>query len=680
MSPKTITTPVLAAAAFLFVMGGGVYGGGWTGAEIIDAGPGYDAGSPDIALDGSGRALAVFVQDDGDDWRVYANFREESAWSGPAIIDAGAGSAASRPRGAMDGSGRAIAVFQQSGGGSDRVYANRWDGADWSGAEVIDAGPGNDAYQPEVAMDGGGNAVVVFEQQVDEFWRIHANFWDGTQWSGAQIIDAGPGNNAFIPAVAMADSGRAVAVFEQWDGENWRIYASVWDGSAWSAAELIDAGPGGNASRPRVATDGSGNAVVVFGQDSGGVLRVYANFWDGTSWNGATTIDAGTGDQADFPAVAMAESGEAVAVFQQKDGSADRIYANRWDTSGWSGAAAIDAGPGFRAYEPRVAMDGEGNALAVFRQSDGYYYRIYSNRLSGASWSGAEIIDAGPGKNADDPRVALDGQGRGVAVFRQYDGSNWRVYANRFFPVFAPWIHDYNGDGTSDIAIFRPSSGLWAVRGVTRVYFGSSGDLIVPADYDGDGTTDIAIFRQASGLWAARGVTRVYFGSSNDIAVPGDYAGDGTAVPAIYRPGSGLWAVRGVTRIYFGGGADVPVPGYYSAGGSKSVGIFRPDSGLWAIRGVTRVYFGSSADTPVPGDYGGEGLWRPAVFRSGSGLWAVRGATRVYFGGTGDRPVPGAYGGGADLTGIFRPASGLWAVRGLTRVYFGGSGDLPAAR
>ncbi len=32
---------------------------------------------------------------------------------------------------------------------------------------------------------------------------------------------------------------------------------------------------------------------------------------------------------------------------------------------------------------------------------------------------------------------------------------------------------DYDGDGISDIAIFRPNSGLWAVRGLGRVYFGT---------------------------------------------------------------------------------------------------------------------------------------------------------------------------------------------------------------
>ena len=35
---------------------------------------------------------------------------------------------------------------------------------------------------------------------------------------------------------------------------------------------------------------------------------------------------------------------------------------------------------------------------------------------------------------------------------------------------------DYNGDGSSDIAVFRPPSGLWSLRGITRAYHGTTGD------------------------------------------------------------------------------------------------------------------------------------------------------------------------------------------------------------
>ncbi len=128
--------------------------------------------------------------------------------------------------------------------------------------------------------------------------------------------------------------------------------------------------------------------------------------------------------------------------------------------------------------------------------------------------------------------------------------------------VWAAGIYaaDFDGDGTGDVAIFRPSSGLWAVRGVTRLYFGSSNDLPVPGDYSGDGTDAAAIFRASSGLWAVRGFTRVYFGVSGDQPMPGDYTGNGRTDIAIRRASSGLWAVRGVTRAYFGGLSDIPIP------------------------------------------------------------------------------------------------------------------------
>ncbi len=115
---------------------------------------------------------------------------------------------------------------------------------------------------------------------------------------------------------------------------------------------------------------------------------------------------------------------------------------------------------------------------------------------------------------------------------------------------------DFSGDGTGDVAIFRESSGLWAVRGVTRAYFGGMGDIPVPGDYSGDRADREAIFRPASGLWVVRGLTRVYFGGSGDEPMPGDYSGDGTSSPAIFRPSTGLWAVKGVTRIYFGSATD----------------------------------------------------------------------------------------------------------------------------
>lgn len=237
---------------------------------------------------------------------------------------------------------------------------------------------------------------------------------------------------------------------------------------------------------------------------------------------------------------------------------------------------------------------------------------------------------------------------------------------------------DYNGDGTSDVAVYRSASGLWAIRGISRIYFGGEGDSPVPRDYDGDMTTDIGIFRSSVGLWAIRDVTRIYFGKSVDEPVPGDFNGDGSCDTGVFRPSVGLWAIRNVTRAYFGGDNDLPIPGDYEGSGTTSIALFRSLNGLWAIRGWSRFYFGGGEDEPLSGDFNGNEAQDAGIFRFSTGLWAIRGFTRLYFGGGDDVPIPADFSGsGSDGIAVFRSVSGLWALRGESRIYFGGSGDIP---
>jgi hypothetical protein len=105
---------------------------------------------------------------------------------------------------------------------------------------------------------------------------------------------------------------------------------------------------------------------------------------------------------------------------------------------------------------------------------------------------------------------------------------------------------DFDGDCKTDISTFNRSTGDWNVLNSTNnqvpsTHWGQSGDIPTPGDYDGDGKTDHAIFRPASSssLWAilrsSNGAAEYYtWGVSGDIPVARDYDGDGQEDIAVF--------------------------------------------------------------------------------------------------------------------------------------------------
>jgi len=77
----------------------------------------------------------------------------------------------------------------------------------------------------------------------------------------------------------------------------------------------------------------------------------------------------------------------------------------------------------------------------------------------------------------------------------------------------------YTGDGKADMAVWRPSTGVWWVRGLPPTRWGKLGDVPVPADYTGDGWADRAIYRPSSATWWAPGVGPTRWGRLGDVPV-----------------------------------------------------------------------------------------------------------------------------------------------------------------
>lgn len=239
---------------------------------------------------------------------------------------------------------------------------------------------------------------------------------------------------------------------------------------------------------------------------------------------------------------------------------------------------------------------------------------------------------------------------------------------------------DFNGDGVTDLGVWA-SSGVWNFTNtqISGVNWGSgaTGDIPVPQDYDGDGFTDYAVFRESTGYWYIynSGSGLVYitpFGQPGDKPVPSDFDGDGKADVAIFRPGTGDWyglpsATPGTFfGVNWGMTGDVPLPADYDADGRSDLAIFRPANNSWYVLKTTGGYqvdyFGTANATPVIADFDDDGFAdRAMVTDSTASFWSIltkRNIHGLQTGKTGDKYFARFAGDGFARQTAFRPTNG----------------------
>ena len=143
-------------------------GGSWsTQEQITDTSMDCTAGN--IAIDSSGNAYTVWLQNDGTVYNVYSSRRTGGVWETPLPV----GAAIDCPGIAIDSSGNGHAIYVGSRNGKNHIYSSMLpSGGNWTTPVSVDYDRPDEvgACNPIIQCDGNGKAYALWYDYAGDFY------------------------------------------------------------------------------------------------------------------------------------------------------------------------------------------------------------------------------------------------------------------------------------------------------------------------------------------------------------------------------------------------------------------------------------------------------------------------------------------------------------------------------
>lgn len=391
---------------------------------------------PDVAVDGQGAALAVWVQGGADGtFRPYAARRPpHGAWSAPQVLDTQHAGEADRPVVAVNAAGVGVAVWELRVGADTRLYAAEYaPESGWSAPKPIEQGTGPVGHA-RVAVDAQGHALVLFQQRdgaTASVWAVRRVA--GVGWGSPLRLEA---SVAPVGPVLTADgAGNALAAWVAVETDGTR---SVWarrfnPQGSWAAVESVAALVDEAAPAVALSADGSATAVFRRRAEDGSLSILARRFVPGAGWEAEALLGRGSPTWGEV-AVAMDRWGRALVAWTGLGGSGPVLRLARYTSeTGWQEVDVATGG----ATQPVVGADGQGNFHLLWVENVSGEDRVHSVRYpEGATALGApRVLESAHGGTSKRPRLAVSAGAGASAVWYRDNGEGFSsnlVYASTY--------------------------------------------------------------------------------------------------------------------------------------------------------------------------------------------------------------------------------------------------------
>lgn len=239
----------------------------------------------------------------------------------------------------------------------------------------------------------------------------------------------------------------------------------------------------GNSGNQQVATDAHGNAIATWYRVIDDLFWVEARYKPvGGAWGDVKVLTSGA-SQLISPRVAMNAAGSAVVVWGRDLGGVKRVQVARRSPAGNWSAVQLLSPDGVSAEDARVAIDGNGNAVAAWDVPVDGFTRVQASRQpAGGSWSAPATLSPA-GENAGSPELAMGPDGDTTLVWRTV-GAESRIKSVRR-PAGAGWGSVLPLTPVGELA-FNPAVATGANGNATAAWTASvSGHNVVQAKVRG---------------------------------------------------------------------------------------------------------------------------------------------------------------------------------------------------